>query len=73
MHEDLAEAGNTTPVRELIGELRAGGLRAVTPNGVLGDPAGASAAEGERLIQRLVDGLHTQVVAWDPPYGKLGA
>ncbi|GAB6898136.1 mycofactocin biosynthesis peptidyl-dipeptidase MftE [Kineosporia succinea] len=73
VYEELAEAGNTTPVRELISALRAGGLRAVTENGVLGDPAGASAEEGERLVQRLVDGLHTQVVAWDPPYGKLGA
>ncbi|GAB3267333.1 mycofactocin biosynthesis peptidyl-dipeptidase MftE [Kineosporia babensis] len=72
VHEELAEAGNTTPVRELIDELRAGGVKAVSPNGVLGDPAGASAEEGDRLLQRLIDGLHTQVLAWDPPYGKLG-
>ncbi len=73
VYRDLAEAGNTTPVRELIEQMRAGGVRAVSPNGVLGDPAGASAEEGTRLIQRLVDGLHTQVLAWDPPYGTLGA
>ncbi|GLY33657.1 mycofactocin biosynthesis peptidyl-dipeptidase MftE [Kineosporia sp. NBRC 101731] len=73
VHRRLAERGNTTPVRELIDRMRAGGVRAVSPNGVLGDPEGATAEEGERLIQRLVDGLHTQVLAWDPPYGKLGA
>jgi creatinine amidohydrolase/Fe(II)-dependent formamide hydrolase-like protein len=32
-------------------------VRAVSPNGVLGDPAGASAAEGERLLGHLADGL----------------
>lgn len=69
---ELAEAGNPTPVRELIDQLRAGGVKAVSPNGVLGDPEGASGQEGERLLQRLIDGLHTQVLAWDPPYGKLG-
>nr|WP_269810946.1 mycofactocin biosynthesis peptidyl-dipeptidase MftE [Kineosporia rhizophila] len=69
---ERAEAGDTTPVRELIGRLRAGGVKSVSPNGVLGDPAGASAEEGERVLQRLIDGLHTQVLAWDPPYGKLG-
>jgi creatinine amidohydrolase len=30
-------------------------VRAVAPNGVLGDPTGASAAEGEALLQRLAD------------------
>jgi mycofactocin precursor peptide peptidase len=33
--------------------LRERGVRAVSGNGVLGDPAGASAAEGERLLARL--------------------
>ena len=32
-------------------------VRAVSANGVLGDPAGASAAEGERLLRHLVDAL----------------
>ena len=35
-------------------ELRAHGVRKVSPNGVLGDPAGASAAEGTRLLDLLV-------------------
>jgi creatinine amidohydrolase len=38
--------------------MRQRGVRAVSPNGVLGDPSGASAAEGEALVARLVDGLN---------------
>jgi hypothetical protein len=37
--------------------LRAGGVQAVSPNGVLGDPRGASAAEGRRLLAELSAGL----------------
>ncbi|MFJ9522956.1 mycofactocin biosynthesis peptidyl-dipeptidase MftE [Kitasatospora sp. NPDC101801] len=47
---DLAEPGNTTGLAELLPALRTGGLAAVTPNGVLGDPTGATAAEGHRLL-----------------------
>ncbi len=50
---DLAEPGNTEPVTRLLPRLRADGVRAVSPNGVLGDPRGASAAEGARLFDRL--------------------
>jgi mycofactocin system creatininase family protein len=52
-----AEAGNTTPIAELMPRLRRDGLRAVTANGVLGDPSGASAEEGEELLRRAVDDL----------------
>ncbi len=52
---DLAEAGALAPVRELLPRLRADGVRAVTPNGVLGDPRGASAAEGAAILQRMAD------------------
>jgi creatinine amidohydrolase/Fe(II)-dependent formamide hydrolase-like protein len=38
--------------------LREQGVRAVSANGVLGDPAGASAAEGEHLLARLEAGLN---------------
>ncbi len=47
---ELAAPGNTAPLGELIGELVAGGVRAVSANGVLGDPAGATAAEGRALL-----------------------
>jgi len=51
---DLTESGNTESVADLLPRLQEGGLRQVTPNGVLGDPAGATAAEGRRLLDRLV-------------------
>mgnify|MGYP002714821657 FL=1 len=51
---DLAEAGNTQPLREILPEMRTGGVAAVSPNGVLGDPAGASAAEGNRVLNSMV-------------------
>lgn len=47
---ELGAPGNTAPLAELIGELAAGGVRAVSANGVLGDPAEASAEEGRELL-----------------------
>jgi mycofactocin system creatininase family protein len=52
-----AAAGETRPLTEIMAGLRAGGVRPVSPNGVLGDPAGASAAEGERLLALLAADL----------------
>jgi creatinine amidohydrolase len=46
-------------------ELRRSGVRAVSPNGVLGDPAGASAAEGAALLGRLTADLLATVDAWE--------
>lgn len=53
----LAEAGNDAPLGELIDRLQVDGVRAVSPNGVLGDPTGASAAEGRALLVAAVDDL----------------
>jgi mycofactocin system creatininase family protein len=58
---DAASAGQTRPLREIMTELSARGVRHVSPNGVLGDPMGASAAEGERLLGLLVDDLSQTV------------
>ena len=60
-----AEAGNTRPLTELMPELRRSGVRAVSPNGVLGDPAGASSAEGAALLARLGADLLAAVDAWE--------
>jgi mycofactocin precursor peptide peptidase len=49
---DHAEPGETRPIAELIGRLRTEGVRSVSPNGVLGDPAGATAAEGRWLLEQ---------------------
>jgi creatinine amidohydrolase len=49
---------------ELLPALRTGGVAAVSPNGVLGDPAGASVDEGFELLHGLVADLVTAVEAW---------
>jgi mycofactocin system creatininase family protein len=56
---DLRQAapGNNAPLPDLMASLRAGGLGAVAPNGVLGDPAGASAEEGAGLLETLTRDL----------------
>jgi creatinine amidohydrolase len=63
---DEAEPGDTRPLAEVMPELRSGGVAAVSRNGVLGDPRGASAAEGERLLAALTDDLVRAVAAWAP-------
>jgi creatinine amidohydrolase len=52
-----AAPGCRVPVEQLMPTLRTGGVRAVSPNGVLGDPRCASAAEGRRLLAQLTAGL----------------
>jgi creatinine amidohydrolase len=46
--------------------LTSGGVKAASANGVLGDPRGASAAEGEALLATLVDDLHGELMRWKP-------
>ncbi len=50
---DLAEAGCVRPISEIIEALRSGGVAAVSDNGVLGDPNGATATEGAQLAAQL--------------------
>lgn len=52
---DLAEPGATAPIAELLPRLRAEGVKGVAPNGVLGDPTGASAEHGARLFAELCE------------------
>jgi creatinine amidohydrolase len=52
---DLAAPGNVAPIDELMPALRRRGVRELAPNGVLGDPTGASAAEGARLLAAMAD------------------
>ena len=63
---DAAEPGNTDPIADLLPRLRNGGLAAVTTNGVLGDPTGASAEEGARLFADLCDRARTAFLRWQP-------
>jgi mycofactocin precursor peptide peptidase len=66
---DRAEAGNTTPIAELMPALRATAVHGVSPNGVLGDPAGASAAEGTAMFADLLADLNGYLESW--PDGQL--
>jgi creatinine amidohydrolase len=55
---DAAQRGDVRPLAQLLPLLQDHGVRAVSANGVLGDPAGASAAEGERLLAYLTASLN---------------
>jgi mycofactocin system creatininase family protein len=61
---DRAAVGDTRPIRELLPLLEEGGVASVTPNGVLGDPRGASVEAGSLLIRSLVDDLVDAVQAF---------
>jgi creatinine amidohydrolase len=63
---DLAEAGNTQPLRQILPKLMDGGVIAVSPNGVLGDPAGASAEEGERVLLQMVSDVAATIRDGEP-------
>ena len=56
--------GTTTPLSELLPALRAGGVRSVSPTGILGDPTGASAAEGAALLGAATADLAAFVEQW---------
>ena len=59
-------AGNTAPLGDLLPAMRAGGVAAVSANGVLGDPSGASSDEGERLLAAMVAELVAALARWAP-------
>jgi mycofactocin system creatininase family protein len=61
---ERAEAGVSTPLAELMPALRSGGVAAVAPNGVLGDPTGATVDEGRRLMERLTADLVDAARRW---------
>jgi mycofactocin precursor peptide peptidase len=55
------EPGNTAPLAALMPVLRERGVRSVAPNGVLGDPRGASADEGRALLAAAIADLRAFV------------
>jgi mycofactocin precursor peptide peptidase len=61
-----AEAGGIDgpAAGDLMARLRAGGVGSVSPNGVLGDPTGASAEEGRRLVDAWVRDLLASLDGW---------
>ena len=54
---DAAERGNVHKVADIADRLRTEGVRAVSANGILGDPRDSNAAAGERIFQRWLDDL----------------
>ncbi|MFC4373849.1 mycofactocin biosynthesis peptidyl-dipeptidase MftE [Nocardia halotolerans] len=63
---ELAEPGDRRPLGELLPLLRAGGVRAVSPNGILGDPTGATADEGAGLLAAATSALLHDLGRWWP-------
>jgi creatinine amidohydrolase len=61
--EVRSERGEAGPV-PTMSELERHGVRALSQNGVLGDPAGADAAEGADLLEQLVEQLRNAVAVW---------
>jgi mycofactocin precursor peptide peptidase len=58
---ERAEAGNTQPLNAILPTLVERGVAAVSTNGVLGDPAGASPAEGARILESMARSVADQV------------
>ena len=63
---DQRVPGNSAPLSELLPRMRDGGVSAVSPVGVLGDPMTASADDGERLLAEMVDTAARLIEAWAP-------
>ena len=59
------EPGATAPLRELLPVMRERGVRGVSRNGILGDPRGASAAEGETMWTAMVSTASAALARWD--------
>jgi mycofactocin system creatininase family protein len=59
-------AGNPAPLPQLLPAMRSGGVAAVSPVGVLGDPTTATAAEGKRIFSEMVDGCVRRIGRWSP-------
>lgn len=60
------EPGNTTPVAQLMKSMVAGGVGAVSANGVLGDPMTASATAGREMFEALTESVVAAVASWQP-------
>lgn len=52
---DLAEPGDPRPLTAILPAMIEGGIAAVSSNGVLGDPTGATAREGSQVFLEMVD------------------
>jgi mycofactocin system creatininase family protein len=67
-----AQAGNVAPIHELLPTLMASGVHAVSPNGVLGDPEGATAAEGARCLEAMAAEIAANLRSGRPDLQRAG-
>ena len=63
---DECVPGNGAPLRELMPELRRGGIAAVSEVGVLGDPTTATSADGAGIHAAMVEGCLRRIARWVP-------
>ena len=68
---DRWRAGNSAPLAELLPSMRSGGVAAVSEVGVLGDPTTATAADGERMLDEMVDDCLSRIRRWVPAAGGM--
>ncbi|MDH6536145.1 mycofactocin biosynthesis peptidyl-dipeptidase MftE [Aurantimicrobium minutum] len=59
-----AEAGAEQSIQELLPRLRTEGVRGVSSNGVLGNPQGATRAEGKDLLEQMTSAVAAKVRDW---------
>ncbi|MET0452089.1 MAG: mycofactocin biosynthesis peptidyl-dipeptidase MftE [Mycobacterium sp.] len=63
--------GNETPLADLLPRLRHGGVAAVSPVGVLGNPTTASAVDGSRIFAEMSENCSRRIAAWTPNSGGM--
>lgn len=63
VRRELAAAGNTEPLVDLMPAMLTGGVGAVSANGVLGDPSLATAREGRRVLDAMIDEIAGALLA----------
>ncbi len=64
VRREQARSGPTAALAELWSAMRTDGVAAVSPSGVLGDPAGASAEEGRAMLEEMAGRLDGAVAGW---------
>jgi mycofactocin system creatininase family protein len=64
VHLDRLQPGCPDPLSALLPRLKAQGVRAVSANGVLGNPQGANPEEGVRLLDAMVSRILTKIDAF---------
>lgn len=59
-----AAPGARSALGEMMDAIRVGGIAAVSPNGVLGDPTGADPVDGQGLLEAATEELVSIIAGW---------